>query len=596
MLLNKFISRIDYDSYEDLYKNFKISIPEDFNFAYDVVDEYAKTEPKREALVWCDDNDEAHIFTFKDLSLASQRTANFLVEQGIKKGDRVMLILRRRYEFWFFLLALHRIGAIAIPATNMLAAEDLEYRFNAAEIKMVVTYEDPALQKEVDKAKSKCESVEKLVTVGQTARQNWISFYDDYELFPSTFERPTGDDATHNDDIMIVYFTSGTSSNPKMVAHTYTYPLGHIVTAKYWQHVVDGGRHLTVAETGWAKALWGKIYGQWIAGSAVFTYDMTTFIPGKLLEKMAEYKVTTFCAPPTVYRYMLQHGLSKYDLSSLQYCTTAGESLNLDIYNKFFEQTGIRMQEGYGQTELTLTTGNFGFSEPHPGSIGKPSPGYQMEIINAEGKPCEAEEVGELIIKIDQGKPFGMFGGYYRDAERTEKVFEGGVYHTGDTAYRDKDGFFWFVGRTDDLIKSSGYRISPFEVEEVLHKHPAVLEVAVTGVEDKSRGQAVKATVVLQKGYEASKDLAKEIQLFAKNIAASYKSPRIIDFVTELPKTISGKIRRATIRDKDAADASTSPAASTSTATDAQPAEANPATAAESTNSTTATANIAEEK
>lgn len=559
MILNKFLSKIDYKSYEDLYKNFKITIPNDFNFAYDVVDEYAKTEPKREALVWCDDNDESHIYTFKDLSLASQRTANFLVEQGIQKGDRVMLILRRRYEFWFFLLALHRIGAIAIPATNMLAAEDLEYRFNAAEIKMVVTYDDPALQKEVDKAKSKCESVEKLVTVGQTARQNWISFYDDYELFPSTFERPVGDAATHNDDIMIVYFTSGTSSNPKMVAHTYTYPLGHIVTAKYWQHVVDGGRHLTVAETGWAKALWGKIYGQWIAGSAVFTYDMTTFIPGKLLEKMAEYKVTTFCAPPTVYRYILQHGLSKYDLSSLQYCTTAGEALNLDIYNKFYEQTGIRMQEGYGQTELTLTTGNFGFSEPHPGSIGKPSPGYQMEIINAEGKPCEAEEVGELIIKIDQGKPFGMFGGYYRDAERTEKVFEGGVYHTGDTAYRDKDGFFWFVGRTDDLIKSSGYRISPFEVEEVLHKHPAVLEVAVTGVEDKSRGQAVKATVVLQKGYEASKELAKEIQLFAKNIAASYKSPRIIDFVTELPKTISGKIRRATIRDKDTAENVTAP-------------------------------------
>ena len=559
MILNKFLSKIDYKSYEDLYKNFKITIPNDFNFAYDVVDEYAKTEPKREALVWCDDNDESHIYTFKDLSLAPQRTANFLVEQGIQKGDRVMLILRRRYEFWFFLLALHRIGAIAIPATNMLAAEDLEYRFNAAEIKMVVTYDDPALQKEVDKAKSKCESVEKLVTVGQTARQNWISFYDDYELFPSTFERPVGDAATHNDDIMIVYFTSGTSSNPKMVAHTYTYPLGHIVTAKYWQHVVDGGRHLTVAETGWAKALWGKIYGQWIAGSAVFTYDMTTFIPGKLLEKMAEYKVTTFCAPPTVYRYILQHGLSKYDLSSLQYCTTAGEALNLDIYNRFFEQTGIRMQEGYGQTELTLTTGNFGFSEPHPGSIGKPSPGYQMEIINAEGKPCEAEEVGELIIKIDQGKPFGMFGGYYRDAERTEKVFEGGVYHTGDTAYRDKDGFFWFVGRTDDLIKSSGYRISPFEVEEVLHKHPAVLEVAVTGVEDKSRGQAVKATVVLQKGYEASKELAKEIQLFAKNIAASYKSPRIIDFVTELPKTISGKIRRATIRDKDTAENVTAP-------------------------------------
>ncbi|MBO7062570.1 MAG: AMP-binding protein [Fibrobacter sp.] len=552
MLLNKFISRIDYESYEDLYNNFKISIPDNFNFAYDVVDEYAKTEPKREALVWCDDNDESHIFTFKDISLASQRTANFLVEQGIKKGDRVMLILRRRYEFWFFLLALHRIGAIAIPATNMLAAEDLEYRFKAAEVKMVVTYDEPALQKEVDKAKSKCTYVEKLVTVGQTARQNWISFYDDYEIFPAKFERPEGDAATHNDDIMIVYFTSGTSSNPKMVAHTFTYPLGHIVTAKYWQHVVDGGRHLTVAETGWAKALWGKIYGQWIAGSAVFTYDMKVFIPGKLLEKMAEYKVTTFCAPPTVYRYILQHGIGKYDLSSLKHCTTAGEALNVDIYNKFYEQTGLRMQEGYGQTELTLTTGNFGFSEPHPGSMGKPSPGYRMEIVNADGEPCADDEVGELIIKIDQGKPFGMFGGYYRDDERTEKVFEGGVYHTGDTATRDKDGYYWFVGRNDDLIKSSGYRISPFEVEEVIHKHPAVLEVAVTGVEDKDRGQAVKATIVLQKGYEASKELAKEIQLFTKKVAASYKSPRIIDFVTELPKTISGKIRRATIRDKDA--------------------------------------------
>ena len=552
MILNKFLSRIDYESYEDLYKNFKISIPENFNFAYDVVDEYAKTEPKREALVWCDDNDESHIFTFKDLSLASQRTANFLAEQGIQKGDRVMLILRRRYEFWFFLLALHRIGAIAIPATNMLAAEDLEYRFKAAEVKMVVTYDEPALQKEVDKAKSKCPSVEKLVTVGQTARQNWISFYDDYEIFPAKFERPEGEAATHNDDIMIVYFTSGTSSNPKMVAHTFTYPLGHIVTAKYWQHVIDGGRHLTVAETGWAKALWGKIYGQWIAGSAVFTYDMKVFIPGKLLEKMAEYKVTTFCAPPTVYRYILQHGIGKYDLSSLKHCTTAGEALNVDIYNKFYEQTGLRMQEGYGQTELTLTTGNFGFSEPHPGSMGKPSPGYRMEIVNADGEPCADDEVGELIIKIDQGKPFGMFGGYYRDDERTEKVFEGGVYHTGDTATRDKDGYYWFVGRNDDLIKSSGYRISPFEVEEVIHKHPAVLEVAVTGVEDKDRGQAVKATIVLQKGYEASKELAKEIQLFTKKVAASYKSPRIIDFVTELPKTISGKIRRATIRDKDA--------------------------------------------
>lgn len=552
-LLLNFIDRMDYTSYEDLYTNFKIHVPENFNFAYDVVDVYAEKEPKKEALVWCDDNDEKHIFTFKDLSLASKRTANFLKMHGIQKGDRVQLMLRRRYEFWFFLLALHRIGAIAVPATNMLSAADLEYRFNAAEIKMVVAYDDPAMQKEIETARAKSPSVETLVAVGQP-RQGWTSFYDDYEICSSKFERPTGENEIKNDDIMVIYFTSGTSSNPKMVAHTFTYPLGHIVTAKYWQNVVDGGRHLTVAETGWAKALWGKIYGQWLAGSAVFTYDMNTFIPGKLLEKMADYKITTFCAPPTVYRYLLQHDISKYDLSSLTYCVTAGEALNVDIYNRWLEKTGHRLREGYGQTEVTLSEGNYPWMDPRPGSMGKPSPGYRIEIVRPDGTPCNDEEVGEIIIKIDGGKPFGMFGGYYKDAERTEKVFEGGVYHTGDTAWRDKDGYCWFIGRTDDLIKSSGYRISPFEVEEVLLKHPAVMEVAVTGVEDPSRGQAIKATIVLQKGYEASKELAKDIQLFTKKVAASYKSPRIIDFVTELPKTISGKIRRATIREKDKQD------------------------------------------
>lgn len=552
-LLLNFIDKVDYSSYEDLYKNFKIHVPENFNFAYDVVDVYAEKEPKKEALVWCDDNDEKHIFTFKDLSLASKRTANFLKMHGIQKGDRVQLMLRRRYEFWFFLLALHRIGAIAVPATNMLSAADLEYRFNAAEIKMVVAYDDPAMQKEIETARAKSPSVETLVAVGQP-RQGWTSFYDDYEICSSKFERPTGENEIKNDDIMVIYFTSGTSSNPKMVAHTFTYPLGHIVTAKYWQNVVDGGLHLTVAETGWAKALWGKIYGQWLAGSAVFTYDMNTFIPGKLLEKMADYKITTFCAPPTVYRYLLQHDLSKYDLSSLTYCVTAGEALNVDIYNRWLEKTGHRLHEGYGQTEVTLSEGNYPWMDPRPGSMGKPSPGYRIEIVRPDGTPCDDEEVGEIIIKIDGGKPFGMFGGYYKDPERTEKVFEGGVYHTGDTAWRDKDGYCWFIGRTDDLIKSSGYRISPFEVEEVLLKHPAVMEVAVTGVEDPSRGQAIKATIVLQKGYEASKELAKDIQLFTKKVAASYKSPRIIDFVTELPKTISGKIRRATIREKDKQD------------------------------------------
>ena len=549
-LLSKFIGRIDYDSYEDLYQNFKIQIPEAFNFAYDVVDEYAKTDPKKEALVWCDDNDEYHVFTFKDLSIASKRTANFLVSHGIQKGDLVQLMLRRRYEFWFFLLALHRIGAVAVPATNMLAAADLEYRFNAAEIKMVVAYDDPAMQKEIETARTKAPSVQTLVAIGQP-RQGWVSFYDDYEICSSKFERPTGENAIQNDDVMVVYFTSGTSSNPKMVAHTFSYPLGHIVTAKYWQNCVDGGRHLTVAETGWAKALWGKIYGQWIAGSAVFTYDMNTFIPGKLLEKMADYKVTTFCAPPTVYRYLLQHDLSKFDLSNLQYCVTAGEALNVDIYNRWLEKTGLQLHEGYGQTELTLTEGNYPWMDPRPGSMGKPSPGYKIDIVRPDGTPCAAEEVGEIIIRIDGGKPFGMFGGYYRDEERTAKVFEGGVYHTGDTAWCDKDGYCWFVGRTDDLIKSSGYRISPFEVEEVLLKHPAVLECAVTGIDDPARGQAIKATIVLQKEFSASKELAKDIQLFTKKVAASYKSPRVIDFVTELPKTISGKIRRVAIREKD---------------------------------------------
>ena len=548
--LLKFIDRVDYSSYKDLYENFKIHVPENFNFAYDVVDEYAKNDPKKEALVWCDDNDESHIFTFKDLSLASKRTANFLVANGIQKGDRVQLMLRRRYEFWFFLLALHRIGAIAVPATNMLTSADLEYRFKAADIKMVVSYDDPNLQKEIESAKEKAPSVQSLVAIGQP-RQGWISFYDDYEICSSKFERPSGENAIRNDDIMVIYFTSGTSSNPKMVAHTFTYPLGHIITAKYWQNVVDGGRHLTVAETGWAKAPWGKIYGQWIAGSAVFAYDMNTFIPGKLLEKMAEYKITTFCAPPTVYRYLLQQDLTKHDLSSLQFCVTAGEALNTDIYDRWLQKTGLKLYEGYGQTELTLTMGNYPWDDPRPGSMGMPSPGYRIDIVNPEGDSCKVEEVGEIIIRIDGGKPFGMFGGYYRDEERTQKVFEGGVYHTGDTAWRDQNGYCWFVVRTDDLIKSSGYRISPFEVEEVLLKHPAVLEVAVTGVEDASRGQAIKATIVLQSGYTASKELAKDIQLFTKKVAASYKSPRIIDFVTELPKTISGKIRRVAIREKD---------------------------------------------
>ncbi|MBQ4332048.1 MAG: AMP-binding protein [Spirochaetaceae bacterium] len=540
---------VDYTDYSELKDNFSIEIPENFNFAYDVVDEYARTEPNRTALVWCDDNGGERVFSFQDLKIASNKTANFLLSKGIKKGDAVMLILRRRYEFWYFLLALHKIGAIAVPATNLLLKSDIEYRTNAAAIKMIVSLEDKDLQRQIDLALPNSPTVKTLVTTGH--RDGWVSFADEYPNQSDDFTRPQGDGATANEDIMLLYFTSGTSGYPKMVQHNFTYPLGHIVTARYWQKVVDGGLHLTLAETGWAKAVWGKIYGQWLAGSAVFAYDMVTFVPGRLLEKMERYKVTTFCAPPTVYRYLVRQDFTKYDLSSLVHCTTAGEALNGEIYNKFLEKTGIKMKEGYGQTELTLTIGNFDGMEPKPGSMGKPAPGYTIDIVDSEGSSCKPEEVGEIVIRLDKGRPFGMFAGYYKDEQRTQEAFMGGLYHTGDMAYRDEDGYFWFVGRIDDMIKSAGFRISPFEVESTLMQHPAVLECAVTGVADDARNQVVKATIVVAPGYEESQQLSQELQEFAKTESALYKAPRIIEFVKELPKTISGKIRHVAIRNQD---------------------------------------------
>ena len=540
---------VDYTDYSELKDNFSIEIPENFNFAYDVVDEYARTEPERTALVWCDDNGGERVFSFQDLKIASNKTANFLLSKGIKKGDAVMLILRRRYEFWYFLLALHKIGAIAVPATNLLLKSDIEYRTNAAAIKMIVSLEDKDLQRQIDLALPNSPTVKTLVTTGH--RDGWVSFADEYPNQSDDFTRPQGDGATANEDIMLLYFTSGTSGYPKMVQHNFTYPLGHIVTARYWQKVVDGGLHLTLAETGWAKAVWGKIYGQWLAGSAVFAYDMVTFVPGRLLEKMERYKVTTFCAPPTVYRYLVRQDFTKYDLSSLVHCTTAGEALNGEIYNKFLEKTGIKMKEGYGQTELTLTIGNFDGMEPKPGSMGKPAPGYTIDIVDSEGSSCKPEEVGEIVIRLDKGRPFGMFAGYYKDEQRTQEAFMGGLYHTGDMAYRDEDGYFWFVGRIDDMIKSAGFRISPFEVESTLMQHPAVLECAVTGVADDARNQVVKATIVVAPGYEESQQLSQELQEFAKTESALYKAPRIIEFVKELPKTISGKIRHVAIRNQD---------------------------------------------
>jgi acetyl-CoA synthetase len=549
MLLYDYIGR-DYDSYDDLMANYTIKIPENFNFAFDVVDRFAREEPNREALVWTNDAGDDRRFTFADLKKQSDACAAYFASLGIGKGDAVLLILRRRYEFWIAHLALHKLGAISCPATHLLMVKDLVYRNNAAGIKMVVTIDEADLQDRVDEALADSPTVKKLVTIGAD-RKGWDNFHKGLAAASSDFPRPTGAKAAGNKDIMLLYFTSGTTGNPKMVQHDYTYPLGHIITAKYWHNVTDGGLHLTVAETGWAKAMWGKIYGQWIAGSAVFVYDMDAFVPEKLLAKVAQFRVTTFCAPPTIYRYMIKEDLKKYDLSALRYCTIAGEPLNPEVYNKFLELTGLKLFEAYGQTELTIVLGNFTGMEPKPGSMGKPSPGYVLDIVRSDGTSCDTGEVGEIIIRIDGGKPFGMYAGYYKDDELTAKAFAGGIYHTGDTAWKDEDGFYWFVGRNDDMIKSSGYRIGPFEVESALLTHPAVLECAITAVPDPDRGQIVKATVVLTKNYTASDQLVKELQDHVKHATAPYKYPRIIEFVKELPKTISGKIRRVEIREGD---------------------------------------------
>lgn len=537
--------------YEDLKKNYRVEVPENFNFAYDIVDRYAREVPEKRALVWCDDAGEEKIFNFKEISEYSQQAANFLKAHGIKKGDMVMLILRRRYEFWWLIVALHRIGAIVVPATDELLEKDLEYRNNAAQIKMIVSFDAPSVQEEIEKSLKSSPSVKTLVTVGKP-RDGWINFHQELDGYDKEFPRPTGADAISNEDIMLVYFTSGTTAYPKMVQHNFTYPLGHITTAKYWQNVIDDGLHLTVSSTGWAKAMWGKLYGQWIAGTALFVYDMGLFTPDKLLRKMAQYGVTTFCAPPTVYRYLVRQDLSKYDFSHLKYCATAGEALNGEVFKRFEEHTGHKIHEGYGQTESTIIAGNFPGMESKPGSMGKPSPGYHVEIIDAHGHPCKPGEVGEICIHVKKRQhPVGLFTGYYHDVSLTAQAFDSGLYHTGDTAYADEDGYLWFVGRTDDIIKSAGFRISPFEVESVLQQHPAVLECAVTGVEDLKRGQLVKATIVLSPGYKPSDALAAEIQEYVKQNTANYKHPRLIEFVDELPKTISGKIRRVAIREKD---------------------------------------------
>ena len=550
MLLEKYLPRTEFNSYSDFRENFKINVPHNFNFAYDVVDETGTQTPKKIAMVWCNDKGEEKSFTFRQMKYYSDKAANFFMSAGIRKGDPVMLILKRRYEYWFCTLALNKIGAITIPATHLLTAKDIIYRNNAADIKMIVCVDDNAIMERIEESEVKSPSLKHKVVL-QGDRNGWLNFTSGMNNSSPIFTRPSGADSTSNDDMMLLYFTSGTTGMPKMVNHNFIYPLGHIVTAKYWQNVRDNGLHFTIADTGWAKSAWGKIYGQWLSGSAVMTYDYDAFVPKDILRIIAKYKVVTFCAPPTIYRYLIKEDFSQYDLSNLKYCVVAGEPLNPEVYKRFLDLTGIKLMEGYGQTECTVAIATYPWMEPKPGSMGSPTPGYDIAIVDEEANPCEVGIEGEIIIKTNTAKPLGMFSGYYRDDELTRSVWSGGIYRTGDMAWCDEDGYFWFIGRADDVIKSSGYRIGPFEVESALMEHPAVLECAITAVPDPDRGQIVKATVVTAKTYVPGDELARELQEHVKKVTAPYKYPRIIEFVKELPKTISGKIRRVQIREED---------------------------------------------
>ena len=550
MILEKYLNKIEFNSYEEFRSDFKIKIPGNFNFAYDVVDEIAAGNPDKIAMVWCDDKGNEAIFTFGQMKYYSDKTANFFKSLGIRKGDPVMLILKRHFEFWFCTIALNKIGAITIPATHLLSTKDVIYRNNAADIKMIVCVPDPEVIQHIEESESKSPTLKLKVVIDQE-RKGWLNFTKGMEKSSEIFIRPVSDQATVNSDIMLLYFTSGTTGMPKMVNHDFVYPLGHILTAKYWQNVMDNGLHFTVADTGWAKSAWGKLYGQWFSGSAVMTYDYDKFVPKNLMEVIEKYKVTTFCAPPTIYRFLIKEDLTKFDLSHLKYCVVAGEPLNPEVYKQFYDQTGIKLMEGYGQTECTVAVATYPWMNPKPGSMGMPTPGYDIEIVDDEGNPAEAGNEGEIVIHTLESKPVGMFNGYYRDDKLTATVWTNGVYRTGDMAWRDEDGYFWFVGRSDDVIKSSGYRIGPFEVESALMEHPAVLECAITAVPDPDRGQIVKATIVPSKNYQPSEELAKELQEHVKKVTAPYKYPRLVEFVTELPKTISGKIRRVQIRDED---------------------------------------------
>ena len=548
-LLSRFTNTTQFKDYNDFYNHFKLNVPDNFNYAYDVVDEYARLDPEKRALVWCDDLGGEKIFSFADMKRLSDKTANYFLSLGIGKGDTVLVILQRRYEYWTTLMALSKIGAIGIPATHMLMEKDLVYRMEKVEVKMVVSVNEDELCDNILKAMKHVPCVRFAACVGK--REGFEDFTEQTEKQSDVLDVPYKNECSAN-DIILVYFTSGTTGLPKMVSLNQRYTLGHIITAKYWLNCMDNGLHFTLAETGWAKASWGKLFGQWLCGSAIFVYDFHgKFEPDDLLNHVSKYGITTFCAPPTVYRFMMKSDLSKYDLSSIKYMMTAGEALNPEIYRQIWMKTGHVIYEGFGQTETTIVCATFSqFMEIRPGSMGRPSPLYYVQLLNNEDKPVEQGETGEICIRLRDPQE-GLFAGYYKDPELTETVKYDGYYHLGDLAFADSDGYFWFVGRKDDIIKSSGYRIGPFEVESALMEHPAVLECAITAVPDELRGQIVKATIVLAHGYEPGEELVKELQNHVKKTTAPYKYPRIVEFVKELPKTISGKIRRVQIREAD---------------------------------------------
>ena len=548
MLLHRFLPRTEFDSYEDFKANYKVNIPEDFNFGFDVVDAWAEADKNKKALVWCNDHGEEKTFTFSDISRLSNKTANYFRSLGIKKGDVVMMILRRRWEYWICATALHKVGAVLIPGSLQLTKKDIVYRGNSAEVKAIICVNDDFVINQVEASEKEIPTLENKIVVGEP-REGWRFFEDEIEPFSDKFARPTGDQATNWNDIMLVYFTSGTTGMPKMVQHNFAHPLGHIVTAKYWQMVQENKLHMSVSDSGWAKFGWGKIYGQWICGAIVFAYDMDKFIPAKLLEVISKYKITTFCAPPTMYRFMLQEDLKKYDLSSIQRCCTAGEPLNPEVIKKWQEYTGHFIYEGFGQSEGSVLLANFQWFEPRLGSTGKPSPIYDIHLVDKDGNDVKTGEEGSIVVMdVKNHPPVGLFTGYYKNPEMTEEKLLGKFYNTDDMASCDEDGYYCFIGRDDDVIKCSGYRIGPFEVESALLEHPSVVECAITGVPDPIRGQVVKATVVLAAGYTPSEELKKEIQNHVKRVTAPYKYPRVIEFVDELPKTLGGKIKRGQIR------------------------------------------------